>query len=257
MYSQKDAVLIHGTWGNGPDVWGEMAPEMEKHGFRVHTPTLRHHELPLLDGALKIANLSLLDYVEDLSRYIKELEAPPLIVGSSMGGLLAQLVAAGNPHVGVILLAPAPACGMFPYYPSMMRIFLNHFTQWGYWRKPLFPEWRTFRWGVANEQKEEDALEFFKTLCTESGRAYAEMAFWFLDPKRASRVDVKAIRTPVLVFGGGRDRVVHPRIARLTAKRYKHGCYVHLPESDHMMMMGAELKNTMQHIDQWLHVNNL
>ena len=257
MRSHKNAVFIHGTWGNGPQAWGEMAPELEKRGYRVHTPTLRHHELPFLEGALKIATLSLLDYVEDLSRLVQALEAPPLIIGSSMGGLLAQLVAAKNPHTGVVLLAPAPAYGMFPYYPSMMRIFLNHFLQREFWRKPLFPEWRTFRWGVANRQKEDAALAFYKTLCTESGRAYAEMAFWFFDARRASRVDVNAINTPLLVFGGGKDRVVHSRIARLTAKRYRNGCYVHLPESDHMMMMGDELKNTLRSMDQWFEENNL
>jgi len=257
MSAQKNVLFIHGTWENGTKAWEEMAPEMEKRGFCVHTPTLRHHELPFLEGALKIANLSLLDYVEDLSRHLQELESPPLLVGCSMGGLLAQLVAARNPHVGVILLAPAPAYGMFPFYPSMMRIFFNHFVQGGFWHKALFPEWETFRWGVVNEQSEDYALEFYKTLCTESGRAYAEMALWFFDAKRASHVDVNAINTPVLVFGGGKDRVVHPRIARLTAKRYNNGSYIHLPKSDHMMMVGAELKNTMQHIEQWLAVNNL
>lgn len=174
-----------------------------------------------------------------------------------MGGLLAQLVAARNPHTGVILFGPAPAYGMFTLYPSMVRIFYNHFAQWEFWKKPLFPEWHTFRWGVVNKQTEERALAFYKTLCTESGRAYAEMAFWFFDCKRASRVEVKKINTPVLVFGGGKDRVVHPRIARLTSKRYKNGRYIHLPESDHMMIMGAQLDSTMSYVDEWLAANNL
>ncbi len=250
--TKRDVVFIHGTWANGPDVWGEMAPELEKRGYRTHTPTLRHHDRPLLEGAEDIATLSLLDYVDDLSETVRAFDAPPLIIGSSMGGLLAQLVAARNPHVGVILLAPAPAAGMFGLYPSIMKIFIRHFAQTNFWRKPLMPEWETFRWGVANEQNEADARKFFDTLCAESGRAYAEMALWFLDRRQASRVHTQSIGGPVLVFGGGKDRVIPERIARLTAERYENGSYVRLPKSDHMMMMGAQLGNTMRYIDAWL-----
>ncbi len=265
MPPRKDVVFIHGTWGNGPDVWAEMAPEFEKRGFRTHTPTLRHHERSSagitagIDSG--VATLSLLDYVDDLSACVgavaSEAGAPPLIVGSSMGGLLAQIVAARSPHAGVILLAPAPASGMFAFYPSILRIFFRHFAQTGFWRKPLLPEWKAFRWGVANEQDEDEAREFFDVLCAESGRAYAEMAFWFLDAKRASRVDTDCINAQVLVFGGGKDRVIPERIPRLTAQRYKNGTYVRLPASDHLMMLGAQLPNTMRHVDSWLAGNSL
>ena len=244
--------MVHGTWGNGPDTWAEMIPQMKKRGYVVHTPTLRYHDLPLLEGSVKIARLGLLDYVEDLINYVEKFDKPPLIFGVSMGGLLAQLLAARTAHLGLVLFAPAPAWGMFNLYPSMIRIFYNHFLQWGFWRKPLYPEWNSFRWGVANGQPEEKAFEFFKTSCTESGRAYTQMAFWLLDPLRSSLVDVQKIKTPVLVFGGGKDRVVHPRISRLTANRYPAGRYVHLPDSDHLMILGPMLPVTLEYLDEWL-----
>ncbi|MEW5733875.1 MAG: alpha/beta fold hydrolase [Thermodesulfobacteriota bacterium] len=257
MAGRGNLLFIHGTWGNGPDTWAEMAPEMARRGYSVHTPTLRHHELPLLEGSVKIAVTSLLDYVDDLVQTAKGLDEPPLIFGVSLGGLLAQLVAARVPHRGLALFAPAPAWGMFNLYPGTLRMFLHHFLQWGFWRKPIFPEWSAFRSCAANEQTEETAFALFKTSCTESGRAYTEMAFWWADPGRASRVDLQAIDTPVIVFGGGRDRVVHPRIARVTAQRHKHGRYVHLPESDHLMIMGRELPNTLRYLDQWRDENDV
>jgi len=257
MGAKKHVVCIHGTWSNGPDTWAEMAPEMEKCGFQAHAPTLRYHDLPFLEGAVKMADLSLLDYVDDLVKYVEELDTPPLLFGISMGGLLAQLVAARTPHLGMALFAPAPARGMFNLYPGTVRVFYNHFMQWGFWKKPLYPEWSAFRWGVVNEQPEDKALEFFKTSCAESGKAYAEMALWLLDSgKRASYVDVKAIDTPVLVFGGGRDRVINHRIPRVTAQRYKNGKYIHLPDSDHLMIIGRELPNTMKHIKAWITEND-
>jgi alpha-beta hydrolase superfamily lysophospholipase len=256
MSDRKHIVLIHGTWGHGSDL-AEIAREFEKRGFAAHNPTLLWHDLPLLEGALKTGIVSLLDYVDDLVKFVRTLDTPPIIAGASMGGLLAQLVAARTPHKAMILFAPAPAAGMFTMYPSMVAIFIRHFIQWGFWKKPLYPTWGSWRWGVVNEQTEEFAIEFFKTLCTESGRAYSEMALWFLDPHKASHVDYDAILAPTLVFGGSKDRVVVPRISRLTAGRFKKGKYIEIQGSDHIMFAGKELLNTMGHIDQWLAENKL
>ncbi|WP_208978455.1 alpha/beta hydrolase [Pseudovibrio denitrificans] len=67
-----------------------------------------------------------------------------------------------------------------------------------------------------------------------------------------------AITAPVLILGGAKDRVVAPRIARVTANRYKkNGKLVVLPDSDHVMMVGKELKNTMREFDQWVAENNI
>ena len=83
------------------------------------------------------------------------------------------------------------------------------------------------------------------------------MALWFMDPARASRVETHCISAPVLVFGGGQDRVIPERIPRLTAQRYKNRTYVRLPASDHLMMLGAQLPNTMRYVDSWLAGNGL
>ncbi len=255
--TKKEIVLIHGTGGHGFN-WDDMRAELEQRGYTVHTPTLRYHDLPIQEAATKIANVRLLDYVNDLVDLVKTLEEPPIIGGGSMGGLLAQLVGARVESKGLLLLSTAPAWGMYPFYPTTTRAFYKHFLQWGFWRKPLYPDWVAFRACAANEQSEEKARELFAKLNVESGRAYAEMAFWFLDPHRSSRVDVNAITVPVLTIAGAKDRMVSPRIAQLTAERYKeNGTLVVLPDSDHLVMVGKEQENTLRAFDQWVAENRI
>ena len=91
MADTKHVVLIHGSWGRG-ELWASARAAFEERGYTAHTPTLRHHELPLHEGAMKIASLSLRDYTDDLVAFVTSLASPPLLVGHSMGGLLAQLV---------------------------------------------------------------------------------------------------------------------------------------------------------------------
>ncbi|WP_338889401.1 alpha/beta hydrolase [Rhodococcus sovatensis] len=247
----QNVLLIHGTWCNG-DSWAPARAQFESRGMTVHTPTLRHHELPLLEGSPFIAGLSLTDYVDDLVALTGTFDTPPLIAGLSMGGLIAQLVAARVENVGLIAAAPAPAAGIFNLYPSMLRLFYGHFLQLRPRAKPLYPTWERFYWGAAGNMSERDARVMFETLVTESGRAYFEMGFPWLDRQHAARVDFDRVNTPVLTVSGTRDRIVAPRVARVTASKYANGTFVSIPGADHMVFDGTALPVTMRAVDKWL-----
>ncbi|ORA31984.1 esterase/lipase family protein [Mycobacterium aquaticum] len=121
-------VLIHGTWGRG-DSWAPARAAFEGRGYTVHTPTLRHHELPLEDGADKVAAVSMRDYTDDLVSLVDSLDSPPLLVGLSLGGLLAQLVAARARHAGVVAACPLAGRRHLrpdPVYGANLRQRLRH-----------------------------------------------------------------------------------------------------------------------------------
>jgi pimeloyl-ACP methyl ester carboxylesterase len=261
MSDTKHAVLIHGTWGRG-DSWDPARAAFEERGYTVHTPTLRHHELPLHDGAMKIAPLSMRDYTDDLVALVDSLDSPPLLVGLSLGGLLAQLVAARTRHAGVVAACPSPAAGIFAPTPSTMRIFGSvfgrHFLQLRPWAKPLYPTtWQRFRRWIANAQTEEVARELFADFVCDSGRAYCEMVFPFLDRGKATTVNFAAVTTPVLAIRGEYDLLVPPKIAPETAARYQKGTFVEIPRSDHLVFFGDALPVTMGHIDDWIAKNHV
>ena len=83
MSNTKHVVLIHGAWSRG-DSWGPARAAFEERGYTVHTPTLRHHELPLHDGAMKIAPLSMRDYTDDLVALVDSLG-----LATASGGVVA------------------------------------------------------------------------------------------------------------------------------------------------------------------------
>ena len=261
MSGTKHVVLIHGAWGRGYS-WGPARTAFEERGYTVHTPTLRHHELPLRDGAMKIAPLSMRDYTDDLVAFVDSLDAPPLLVGHSLGGLLAQLVAARTRHSGVVAACPAPSPGVFAPTPTTLRSFGSLFGRLYLpprpWAKPLYPPtWQRFRRWIANTQTEETARELFADLVFDSGRAYCELLFPFLDRGKATTVNFAAVTTPVLAIGGECDRTVAPQVARKTAARYGRGTYVEIPHSDHFVFFGDALTATMGHIDDWIARNHV
>src|SRR5262249_22547313 len=153
-----------GTWGRGSTLDGAKRAFGER-GFTVHAPTLRYHELPIEQGAQLVAPLSLRDYADDLVALVNSLDSPPLIVGHSMGGLIAQLVAARTRNVGLIAAAPAPARGIFALYPGTIRLFFGHYLQPRPWAKPLYPtSWKLYRRLVTNATDESIARQLYADL---------------------------------------------------------------------------------------------
>ena len=139
-----------------------------------------------------------------------------------------------------------------------MRLVGRHYLQPRPWAKPLYPPtWQQFRRWIANAQAEEVAREVFADLVCESGRAYCELGFPYLDRGKATTVNFVAVTTPVLAIGGECDRLIPPQIARKTAARYQRGTYVEIPRSDHLVFFGRALPVTMSRIDDWITRNHV
>ncbi|HEJ1323406.1 TPA: alpha/beta hydrolase [Pseudomonas aeruginosa] len=258
--SNHNILLIHGTWCNGGN-WGNFATELKDRGFTVYTPSLRHHGAPSEDtwmNAQKVAKVGLLDYVEDILELVDAMDSPPIIVGHSLGGLIAQLVAERRLNKGLILLGTAPTAGMFNLYTTSILVWLRYLPQW-LMRKPMYPcSWDLWKKRICNSQSEEIQKLYYGTLCAESGTAYFEMALWYLDRKRSARVNFDAITSPVLVVSGLEDKCVAPRIARVTAQRYSYlSTLEEISGSDHMMIFGGYMHETLARIDLWLKKHNL
>ncbi|MBF7682884.1 alpha/beta hydrolase [Acinetobacter sp. B5B] len=254
MVKDKDIiVLIHGTWSSGQS-WSECVPLLSQAGFEVYCPDLKDHHLSYQQTLTAVANLSLTDYVADIERFIAELKQPVWIVGHSLGGLIAQQVATKQPSCckGLILLGPAPMAGIFSLYPTMVLSFYKHFLQWGFWKKPVLPSKKVLAKYCMNEQSADAQNAVYESLVADSGRAYTEMAFWFLDSKKAAMVHTQHFHAPVLVISGTQDKVVVSNIAKATAKRYKNSHYILMKGADHSYTMGRYKHQTIEHILNWI-----
>mgnify|MGYP003188791649 CR=1 FL=1 len=56
-------------------------------------PSFRYHDLPYQDCLNKVGTVTLQDYRDDLVALIESLNQPPLLLGHSLGFLVAQMAA--------------------------------------------------------------------------------------------------------------------------------------------------------------------
>lgn len=231
-------VMMHGMFGHGA-VWDRVRNHFEARGHRVLTPTLPHHGYsPDAPPHPDLGTQSLMDYTDHLEREIRAFDADAVLFGYSMGGLLAQKIAARGLGSKLVLLGPAPAAGLNPFEPDPTRAFLKTALRPFFWRRPHRPDWKTARWGVFNGGvSEAEAQAAYDAHVWESGRVVFELAFWFLDRRRAARIDYDSIDIPVLILTGSEDRVAPSAWSRAMAQRFKSpSCFEELTGLGHWLL---------------------
>jgi len=214
-------VMLHGMWG-GAWYWENYRKFFEGKGYHCITPTLRFHDVdPKEPPDPRLGTTSLLDYAEDLEREINELETRPVLMGHSMGGLLAQILGSRGLAKALVLLTPAAPRGVNALQISVIRSFWSGLTKWGFWRKPMRQTFNEAVYSILQLLPADKQRETFEKFVYESGQTAFEIGFSFFDSKRASNVDESKITCPVLVVAGTKDRITPVSAVRKVADKYK------------------------------------
>jgi len=213
--------MIHGMWG-GPWYWENYKNFFEKEGYRCVTTTLRFHDMDPKDAPNpQLGITSLLDYAEDLEQEIQQLGVKPIVMGHSMGGLLAQILGSRGLAKALVLLMPASPAGIMALRPSVIKSFWSVQTKWGFWKKPMHQTFNEAVYSMLHLLPPDEQKEAYDKFVYESGQAAYEIGYWLFDTRRASKVDESKVTCPVLVIAGAEDRITPASVVRQVAKKYE------------------------------------
>ena len=248
-------MMIHGMWGNDWD-WRYYKPFFESRGYRCVTPNLRYHDNdPKSDPPGQLGTTSVLDYAADLEKEIKQLDSLPILMGHSMGGLLAQILGSRGLAQSLVLLTPASSRGVLALKPSVIRSFWSVITKWGFWRNPMRQTFDEAVYSILHLLSEEEQREAYGHFVYESGRAAAEIGFWLFDPGKATYVDESKVTCPVLVIAGSEDRLTPPSVVKKTANKYRAvSTFKEFPNHSHWVIGGPGWEEIAQYVDDWLNL---
>jgi pimeloyl-ACP methyl ester carboxylesterase len=227
--------MIHGAFC-GPWAFDKFREPFEAAGYKVHVPALRHHG----DGARAsraLGKTSLIDYVRDLDAVIAKLDAPPVLIGHSLGGLLAQMLAAKGLARALVLLAPCPPWGIMPSTLFEIASAQTMLFAGDFWNQPLTPDYWVAAANSLDRLPPAERLKVFSHFVPESGLATFEIMHWAWDAKRAALVNARDVTCPILAMTGEHDRINPPSTVRRIAERYKgRVVYEELPGHSHWLI---------------------
>ncbi len=203
----------------------------------------------------KLGTTRLLDYAEDLEKQIQNLDQQPVVMGHSMGGLLAQILGSRGPAKALVLLTPAPPSGINGFKPSVIKTFWSILTTWGFWKNPHRLPFEAAVYSVLNILPEDDQKAVYETCVYESGRAASEIGFWLLDPNGSSNVGESKVTCPVLVVSAAKDRITPPSVVRKIARKYKGSTYKEFEDRAHWVIGEPGWEHIAEYVLDWLAVS--
>jgi pimeloyl-ACP methyl ester carboxylesterase len=245
--------MIHGMCG-GAWVWDNYRSFFAAQGYHCVATTLRFHDIDPQDTPPpQLGTTGLLDYARDLETEIDQLGIDPILMGHSLGGLLAQMLSSRGLGKALVLLAPAAPAGIICLKPTLIKGFGSILTRWGWWRKPIRHTFKEAAYGMLHGLQVEDQRSTYERFVYESGRAGFEAGFWFLDPNQAARVDESGVKCPVLVIAGAKDRLASARLMHKVAHKYEpHSAYHEFADHAHWLVAEPGWQDVAEHISGWL-----
>ncbi len=247
----KDIVMLHGANAGG---WcfDRFKAVFEGLGWSCHTPDLIGHGSKGADAAKTLVGIGMADYRAELEAFLNTLPPRPVLLGHSMGAVLAQQLAAQGLARALILVAPAPRAGILPPTEAEKNLDRDLMGLGSFWNSVINPDFNLARIYTLNCVPEAEQRAVFDQFGPESGRAFFELFFWMFDRTGATAVDTDAVTGPVLCLVGADDRMVSPQTARETAQAYRDATFWELDGHGHLLVLEPGAEDIARRIADWI-----
>jgi pimeloyl-ACP methyl ester carboxylesterase len=196
-------VMVHGAFCAGWAFDAFRAP-FERAGHPVVAPDLPGH-----GGGATVTGRSMADYAEAVRRVVEAQSEPPILIGHSLGGLVAQMAARRARVSALILLAPSAPWGVTGSTAEEAISAVSLYALGPYWALAIDPDYPAARRYLFDRLPRAVRRGTFARMVPESGRALWETLNWWLDPFATTMVPAGSVRAPVLAIAGGLD-AIHP-----------------------------------------------
>ena len=224
-------VFLHGAYASAWIWAAHYMPWFAAAGWDCYALSYRGHGKS--DGRARLNDLGIDDYVADGLSLLKRLDRPPVLIGHSMGGYVAQRLVYQGRAAACVLLSSVPPTGLMG--PAITLAWLQP--------RLLGQLFEIQCLGMARASPEVLHKAFFRNdLPADMAAAYLAhvqdeslRATWDLYWPVAS--DLTQIRrVPALVMGALEDRVISPLHVQQTAALLGRAAVL-VPEMGHAMML--------------------
>jgi pimeloyl-ACP methyl ester carboxylesterase len=219
-------LFIHGLWLHASS-WEPWIDRFRKEGYEPQAPGWPG-DGPTVDASRKdpdqIADHGIDDVVEHFAGIIEQLPEPPILVGHSFGGMIAQKLLGQDRARAAVAIDAAQIKGVLPVPLSALRATLPVFKNPANKHRAVSLTAEQFRFAFGNAVPEAESDELFERWTIPApGRPLFEAAAANFNPHSPAKVNTdNENRGPLLLIASGQDHTVPESVTRSTLKQYRH-----------------------------------
>jgi len=253
-------VFIHGLWLHASS-WARWQEHFVRAGYESVAPEWPG-EPKTLDQARadpdSIAGRGIDDLVQHFGALVDAMEQRPVLIGHSLGGLVAERLLGQGRGAAAIAIDAAPIKGVLALPFAALRSIMPVLRKPANRHKAVSLTTEQFRSGFANAVPDEESAVLYEQWAVPApGRPVFEAATANLRRRSPAKVDTNnAERGPLLLITGGKDHTVPTAMTRSTQKQYRRSTAVtdliELPDRGHSLTIDSGWREVADICLAWL-----
>ncbi|MFL6124432.1 alpha/beta hydrolase [Actinophytocola sp.] len=219
------AVFIHGLWLHATS-WGPWLDLFRDAGYEPVAPGWPNEPATVEEARQHpelVANLSNDDVTDHNAKINAALDAPPVIVGHSFGGLVTEKLLGQGVGAAGVAIDPAQIKGVLPLPLAQLRAGLPALGNPANLHKAVSLTRKEFRFGFGNAltEEESDLLHEKWTIPSPARPLFQAAAANFVLHSQAKVDTGNDTRGPLLLVSGTADHTVPDVVTRSTFRQYR------------------------------------
>lgn len=246
------AFVSHNCWDNWIDYFAERGfdPIAPAWPFKDAPPKVLRERQPY---DTELATLTLDELIDHYAGIAAKLAEKPIIIGHSLGGLIAQILINRNLGSAAVAIHPVPPQGVFPYEFTFLRATWKLLGIFSSVRKTYLVNFKDFCRTFLNGLPEYLLAAEYEKYAIPESRTVARGGL-----TKAAAVDFNKERAPLLITAGSRDNLIPVHLINRNYKRYKNSDsitdYKEFPQSNHGLLTGPFWREEADFILEWINV---
>ena len=258
--STTPVVFVHGLWLHA-DSWGAWIDLFRGAGYAPTAPGWPGDSSTIEETRKepgRVAGHGIDDVVEHYAGIIRGLDAKPIVIGHSFGGLVAQRLLGQDLAAAAVAIDPAPIKGVLALPLSALRVASVALRNPANKKRAVALTAEQFRYGFGNAVSASESNELHERWTIPSpGKPLFEAASANFSPRSPAKVATdNATRGPLLVTAGGRDHTVPTAISKSTVKQYRNSPavtdYKEFPDRGHSLALDSGWREVADSVLAWL-----
>jgi pimeloyl-ACP methyl ester carboxylesterase len=219
-------VLIHGFWVT-PRSWEHWITHYEAKGYRVVAPAYPGFEVEveaLNADPSPIERVTVPQIIAHLEQVIGQLDAPPILIGHSAGGVFVQLLLDRGFGAAGVAINSAPTEGVFVAPLTQLRSVFPVLRNPANRHRAVAFTPAQWHYAFANTFTEEESMALYRRYAIPaSGPIFWDslLANLIPGPQDAAVNYRNDARAPLLFISGSEDHLMPPSVQRSNAEHYR------------------------------------